>query len=167
MRAFLSCLIGLILAAGFGADARAQNCGCEAKAPTCCYQNAPPCHHCRHHCHHRRGEDFYPAYPPAGPVMESAPLVRMAPLTVVPATYATETRRLAYADDVTYVRVRETAPRLERSCEGSTERLDVLEDQVTRLTKRVDTLQETLTDHYNILKAIKAKLDGNPMPEER
>ena len=94
---------------------------------------------------------------------------------LVPVTYTTDIRRVAIADDVRYVRLSDADVRLrsERSCDTSTERLDVLEGQVQRLTKRVDTLQDTLSDHYNILRAIKAKLDGmpppviSPMPEER
>lgn len=91
-------------------------------------------------------------------------MVRMMPIVSAPMY---ETRRIAYADDVSYVRVREVddrslrvAPRSERTCEASTERLDSLETRVDRLTTRVDTLQETLGEHYKILSAIKTKLDN-------
>ena len=177
MRASTVCLLGLALLACCPLAARAQNCGCEAHAaPSCCGHTGYCRHHCHHACHHghhgwRHGRNFFPEVPPAGPVTDVVPTGRM----LVPVTYTTDIRRVAIADDVRYVRLSDSDVRLrsERSCDTSTERLDVLEGQVQRLTKRVDTLQDTLSDHYNILRAIKAKLDGvpapvpGPMPEER
>ena len=61
--------------------------------------------------------------------------------------------------DVGVVRAVREAPRAEQTCEGSSARLDLLEERFKLLRSEVDEIRTTMKLQTEILGAIKTKLD--------
>jgi hypothetical protein len=152
-RAWLALAGSILLAAGQSPATAGNQCGCERLPCATCEVQHVYHHRCRGCCHHRgseRRESGESRAAPAGPIVESVPMMRMMPLVAAPMMMASYVSQAADR----------ALPREEPSCRSSSSRIDQLDERFSALERRVDTLQVTLENQTAILEAIKAKLDS-------